>query len=307
MNKSKGFTLIELLVVIAIIAILAAILFPVFQKVRENARRTACLSNLKQIGLGIVQYNQDYDEKQPSGANIYGGGNGWAAQIYPYLKSVAVYQCPDDSGHGSRASSYGINSNFTVNPYGVPASTVNGVSYLANTAPPNGHSLSEFNAPSKTVMFFEVTNSAGYDVSNGTGANANGFNSDDQSNGGSAAGVGVGTSNYDPGGYAAGAATNPLKYATGYMTHSSTDAVDGVPNFQAATGRHTDGSNFLMADTHAKFFHPMSVSTGGSYTDPGNPYDQCGYTYTYGSNTHGAAAATSQCPDSTIVATFNIN
>src|SRR5687768_5924591 len=61
----KGFTLIELLVVIAIIAILAAILFPVFARARENARRSSCQSNLKQIGLGFAQYTQDYDEKMP--------------------------------------------------------------------------------------------------------------------------------------------------------------------------------------------------------------------------------------------------
>ena len=64
-NKRSAFTLIELLVVIAIIAILAAILFPVFARARENARRTSCLSNLKQIGLGVLQYTQDYDEKLP--------------------------------------------------------------------------------------------------------------------------------------------------------------------------------------------------------------------------------------------------
>ena len=96
MQRKRGFTLIELLVVIAIIAILAAILFPVFQKVRENARRTACLSNLKQIGLGVVQYNQDYDEKMPNGTSPYGSASGWAVQVYPYLKSIAVFQCPDD-------------------------------------------------------------------------------------------------------------------------------------------------------------------------------------------------------------------
>ena len=292
MNKSKGFTLIELLVVIAIIAILAAILFPVFQKVRENARRTACLSNLKQIGLGIVQYNQDFDELQPCGSNPYGGGNGWAGQIYPYLKSIAVYQCPDDSGHGSRASSYGINANFSVSNYGTPGFGV--------TVPP-GHSLADFAAPSTTVMFYEVTNSAGYDLSNGTGKNANGFDSDEMNNGGSAAGNGVGNyNNYDPGGYGAHDGTNPLKYATGYMHFSSTDATNGTTSFQAPTGRHTDGSNFLMADTHAKFLRPMSVSSGQSYM--ASPGYACGSPWSGGAN-----AATSQCSDKTIVATFNID
>src|ERR1700749_5072233 len=96
-NTKSGFTLIELLVVIAIIAILAAILFPVFAKVREKARAISCLSNTKQLALGCVQYSQDNDEKSADGDDPTGLGSGWAGQIYPYVKSTAVFTCPDDS------------------------------------------------------------------------------------------------------------------------------------------------------------------------------------------------------------------
>ncbi len=98
--RQRGFTLIELLVVIAIIAILAAILFPVFARARENARRASCQSNMKQIGLGFLQYVQDYDEKYPSNS---GGSTAtinqitWDLQILPYTKSMQLLVCPSDS------------------------------------------------------------------------------------------------------------------------------------------------------------------------------------------------------------------
>lgn len=89
----KGFTLIELLVVIAIIAILAAILFPVFARARENARRSSCMSNLRQVNMGFMQYAQDYDEQFPFSkvADCY-----WTVSIMPYVKSMQVYRCPSD-------------------------------------------------------------------------------------------------------------------------------------------------------------------------------------------------------------------
>ncbi|RYX86096.1 DUF1559 domain-containing protein [bacterium] len=102
-SRHSAFTLIELLVVIAIIAILAAILFPVFARARENARRSSCQSNLKQIGLGVLQYVQDYDERFPVGPQAVAPGSiagvpyGWAEAIQPYLKSTQIYQCPSET------------------------------------------------------------------------------------------------------------------------------------------------------------------------------------------------------------------
>ena len=95
----KGFTLIELLVVIAIIAILAAILFPVFARAREKARQTSCLNNVKQLALGAHMYFQDYDERLlhyrhevPGNTSIY-----WWHMVAPYLKNAQIFQCPSDS------------------------------------------------------------------------------------------------------------------------------------------------------------------------------------------------------------------
>jgi prepilin-type N-terminal cleavage/methylation domain-containing protein len=116
-SKKPGFTLIELLVVIAIIAILASILFPVFARARENARRSSCQSNMKQISLGMLQYSQDYDEKYMPFYTSNGvfGETYWPALIYPYLKSEQIFNCPSYGNsyentaakHGD--SGYGLN------------------------------------------------------------------------------------------------------------------------------------------------------------------------------------------------------
>src|SRR5262245_15384469 len=107
-RRQKGFTLIELLVVIAIIAILAAILFPVFAQAREKARQTGCLNNLKQIGTALMMYVQDYDEVLPSPDHATDGpsslGNSkWMDRIYPYVKNEPLYNCPSD-GFGRKKS-----------------------------------------------------------------------------------------------------------------------------------------------------------------------------------------------------------
>jgi prepilin-type N-terminal cleavage/methylation domain-containing protein/prepilin-type processing-associated H-X9-DG protein len=100
-KQQRGFTLIELLVVIAIIAILAAILFPVFAQAREKARQISCLSNEKQIGLGFLQYVQDHDEQGPLIPDAGSGNNEEyyvvAAELQPYIKNFAVFKCPDSS------------------------------------------------------------------------------------------------------------------------------------------------------------------------------------------------------------------
>jgi prepilin-type N-terminal cleavage/methylation domain-containing protein/prepilin-type processing-associated H-X9-DG protein len=110
----RAFTLIELLVVVAIIAILAAILFPVFGRARENARRSSCQSNLKQIGLGLMQYMQDYDERTPAvDENVE---YTWFQPLQPYIKSTQVFRCPSlsESWPADRPDTdYTMNGYFT--------------------------------------------------------------------------------------------------------------------------------------------------------------------------------------------------
>lgn len=150
---AQGFTLIELLVVIAIIAILAAILFPVFARARENARRSSCQSNLKQVGLGIAQYTQDYDETFPRQDNVGVQNFGtlaphrsWAIAIQPYLKSYQIFKCPSAVELG------GVNAPNAATP--IPS--VNSYFYSEVF---NGRAMAAVQSPSTIIQVHEFQTS----------------------------------------------------------------------------------------------------------------------------------------------------
>ncbi len=137
MRRIVGFTLIELLVVIAIISILAAILFPVFQKVRENARAISCASNEKQLALGVLMYAQDAEEALPP--TQAADNTLWPDLINPYVKNAQVRVCPDDTG---ATNSYGLNELNFVDQ--------------TDPMPPPVQTLAAFQTSSDTVMLAEV-------------------------------------------------------------------------------------------------------------------------------------------------------
>ena len=149
-TQKFGFTLIELLVVIAIIAILAAILFPVFAQAREKARQITCLSNEKQIGLGILQYVEDYDETMPHQKFSSDGGTTfqtWQTVDDPYMKSHNVYACPDN--FMNKAFLLG---NYTVN---YPISYAPNSALMPDWAEKWNTALPVIDTPSSTLLVIE--------------------------------------------------------------------------------------------------------------------------------------------------------
>lgn len=230
-SKTKAFTLIELLVVIAIISILAAILFPVFARARENARRASCLSNLKQIGLGVMMYAQDYDGTFPySRMNDTGVSIMWWETLQPYIKSTQVFTCPSSRHDGQTALNYGMNRLVApeTSSYVVPAAV----------------KLAALDASSMTYLIMDAGR---WNVTPTQAANPV-------------------HSGYIPGagdvlGLTPAACTGET---TGYYARSYFYA-------DCMHGRHFDGDNMGFADGHVKWLKAQKIiSEGQKYVDNGN-------------------------------------
>ena len=260
MKSKHGFTLIELLVVIAIIAILAAILFPVFAQAREKARAISCASNMKQLGLAFMQYQQDNDEQNPApyyfifNPPTMGAQGGWGGGIYPYVKSTGVFACPDDGSTGANV----IGPYNKVISYAFNANLYSGRewdTYFSGAG--SFGNIAKYNSPSNTVELFEVAASYSTGVGDTPGWELPG---EDITSPASAGVGGQWCHEYVVSNYCS------TTYSTGYM--------GGYTNLELQTGkvaRHQGGANYLAVDGHVKWLMPTAVSPGYAARTPNTP------------------------------------
>jgi prepilin-type N-terminal cleavage/methylation domain-containing protein/prepilin-type processing-associated H-X9-DG protein len=268
-KRTNGFTLIELLVVIAIIAILAAILFPVFSRARENARRTSCISNMKQIGIAMNMYTQDYDERLPEpglGGVFRNASNTGLGQLFmgvlpfhlavqPYAKNYQVFACPSDS----------LRLNASVNRTGIvdalKAAKVPG----ADTLPPYGNNMTFHKAVGEIFPMSYATN---YILSNTYGyfkrSDGTEVLKDETQRGRSIVELSEPTNTWimtewgaDSGSGLAGYYATP-----GYLNAGS---ASDRQRWRGG-GRHFEGRNWLFTDGHVKWLKDQPYETNGVAT-----------------------------------------